>query len=73
MSNYESQQPKFETCEVGPFRLPGIVIDTERITAEELKEMQDWARENHAFVNEGVISWRRRDLAKRDWFILRWS
>ena len=69
----ENPDPKITICEVGPFRLPGVAINTDRVTAEELAEMQAWARENHAYVADNVISWRRRDLAKRDWFTLRWS
>ena len=68
-----SRKSKFESCEVGPFRLPGITVNTGEVTAEHLAEMQAWARENHAYVADNIISWRRRDLAKRDWFILRWS
>ena len=35
----------FKTCEVGMFRLPGLVIESEEeetISEESLKEMEDW-------------------------------
>lgn len=66
------QPPKFEHCEVGPFRLPGIQINREQVTDEELAEMTDWARENSAYIStETLFSWRRAKY--RDWFTLRWS
>ncbi len=36
---------KMKTCEVGMFRLPGIVIETDEdeiISEERLKEMEEW-------------------------------
>ena len=65
--------PKLEACEVGLFRLPGVKVNVEEFTPEELEEMFDWAKENHAFIvkDQGLLSW--RDSSLRDWFILRWS
>ena len=36
---------KMQTCEVGPFRLPGVVIEDEEdqiITEDQLTEIDDW-------------------------------
>lgn len=64
--------PRFEACEVGPFRLPGIKVNTEVVTPEDLAEMRAWAEENGAYVNgESLFSWKKEQ--KRDWFTLRWS
>lgn len=68
---------KMKTCEVGMFRLPGIVIEAdedETISEERLKEMEDWC--NGEFgkgmrMSERLFSFRKP--SQRDWFILRWS
>lgn len=69
----DQKGPKIETCEVGMFRLPGVKVDFNQYTEEQVKEMLAWARENSAYVVEerGLFSWRKE--AKRDWFVLRWS
>ena len=67
----------FKTCEVGMFRLPGLVIESEEeetISEESLKEMEDWC--NCEFgkgmrMTERLFSFRKE--SQRDWFILRWS
>jgi hypothetical protein len=64
--------PKFEHCNVGPFNLPGVIVNTEQVTPEELVEMREWARDNGAYINtDSLFSWRKDQ--KRDWFTLRWS
>lgn len=63
--------PKLESCEIGPFRLPGIKVDAEQFTEEQLKEMEDFAKESGAFVGNGHFSW--KNAGKRDWFILKYS
>ncbi len=66
-----------KTCEVGMFRLPGIVIEAEEeetITEEQLKEMEDWCNSEFGKgmrMTERLFSFRTE--AQRDWFILRWS
>ena len=68
---------KMKTCEVGMFRLPGIVIEAdedETISEERLKEMEDWC--NSEFGKGMRMSERLFSFLKpsqRDWFILRWS
>ena len=65
---------KMETCEVGMFRLPGVVLDKEEVTEDKLAEMDAWR------LTDQGIGTRMTDLllsfkseSQRDWFILRWS
>jgi hypothetical protein len=68
---------KMQTCEVGMFRLPGIVIEAEEdetITEEQLKEMEDWCNSEFGTgmrMTDKLFSFRKE--SQRDWFILRWS
>lgn len=67
----------FKTCEVGMFRLPGLVIEPEEeeiISEESLKEMEDWCNSEFGTgmrMTERLFSFRKE--SQRDWFILRWS
>jgi hypothetical protein len=69
----KTDQPKIQTCEVGPFRLKGVKVDLNQYNEDQIKEMIDWAKENGAYVAEdkGLFSWKNE--SKRDWFLLRWS
>ena len=66
-----------KTCEVGMFRLPGLIIEAEEdetITEEQLKEMEDWCNSEFGKgmrMTERLFSFRKE--SQRDWFILRWS
>ncbi len=68
---------KLKTCEVGMFRLPGIVIEAEEeetISEEQLKEMEDWCNSEFGTgmrMTGKLFSFRKE--SQRDWFILRWS
>jgi hypothetical protein len=68
---------KLKTCEVGMFKLPGIIIEAdenETITEEQLKEMEDWCNSEFGKgmrMTERLFSFRKE--SQRDWFILRWS
>jgi hypothetical protein len=65
---------KIETCQVGMFRLPGVVLDKEEITEAKLHEIDEWR-----LTEQGVgtrmtdLLWSFKTEAQRDWFILRWS
>lgn len=68
---------KMQTCQVGPFRLPGIVIedqDDEVVTEDQLTKIDDWCLSE---VGTGKRMsdrlWSFRKESQRDWFILRWS
>ena len=68
---------KLQTCEVGMFRLPGIVIEAEEdetITEEQLKEMEEWCNSEFGTgmrMTDRLFSFRKE--SQRDWFVLRWS
>ena len=68
---------KIVNCQVGMFRLPGIIIEAEEeetVTEEQLKEMEDWC--NSEFGTGMRMTgklFRFRKASQRDWFILRWS
>ena len=56
---------KLQTCEVGMFRLPGIVIEAEE---------EDWCNSEFGKgmrMTDRLFSFRKE--SQRDWFILRWS
>jgi len=64
-------------CEVGMFRLPGIIVEAEEeetISEEQLKEMEDWCNSEFGKgmrMTERLFSFRKE--SQRSWFILRWS
>ena len=71
---------KLKTCEVGMFRLPGIVVEddgdenTTPVSEEQLKEMEDWCNSEFGTgirMTDRLFSFRKE--SQRDWFILRWS
>ena len=64
--------PKITTCSVGMFNLPGLIIDYNQYTAEEMAEMELWGQSNGATKMTDKL-WSFRSAAKRDWFILRWG
>jgi hypothetical protein len=69
-----------KTCEVGMFRLPGIIIEddevenTAPVSEEQLKEMEDWCNSEFGTgmrMTDRLFSFRKE--SQRSWFILRWS
>lgn len=65
---------KMKTCDVGLFRLPGVVIDKEEATPEKIKEMDDWAASAQGVGQRMTETlWSFRKESQRDWFILKWS
>ena len=69
-----------KTCEVGMFRLPGIVIEDDdyetavKVTEEQLKEMEEWCNSEFGTgmrMTDRLFSFRKE--SQRAWFILRWS
>ena len=65
---------KIETCEVGMFRLPGVVLDKEEMTEEKILEMDEWAQsEQGCGTRMTEVLWSFKKESQRDWFILRWS
>lgn len=68
---------KLKTCEVGLFRLPGIVIEAEEeeiLDPEKLDEMEQWSKSDTGTGRRMTETlWSFRTEAQRDWFVLRWS
>jgi hypothetical protein len=68
---------KLKTCEVGMFRLPGIIIEAEEdetINEDNIKEMEAWCNSEFGTgmrMTDRLFSFRKE--SQRDWFILRWS
>jgi hypothetical protein len=65
---------KFKTCEVGLFRLPGVVFDKESMTDLLMTEIDEWAESEQGTGKRMTeILWSFKTESQRDWFILRWS
>ena len=65
---------KMETCQVGMFKLPGVVLSKEEMTEEKLIEMDKWRQtEQGVGTRMTDLLWSFKTEAQRDWFILRWS
>jgi hypothetical protein len=63
---------KFERCEVGMFKMPGLTIDKETFDAELHQQQVVWAEENNCGKALTEYLWSFRNEKQRDWFILRW-
>lgn len=65
---------KMETCQVGMFRLPGVVLSKEEMTEEKLHEIDEWRQsEQGCGTRMTDLLWSFKTESQRDWFILRWS
>lgn len=64
---------KLKTCEVGLFKLPGIVLDKNEATPEKVEEIAKWAEETNCGKRMTDYLWSFRNEKQRDMFILRWS
>jgi hypothetical protein len=68
---------KIVNCEVGMFRLPGVIIEAEEdetITEEQIKLMEEWCNSEFGTgmrMTDKLFSFRKE--SQRSWFILRWS
>ncbi len=68
---------KIVNCEVGMFRLPGVIIEAEEdetITEEQIKMMEEWCNSEFGTgmrMTDRLFSFRKE--SQRSWFILRWS
>lgn len=71
MENTKSQ--KYEYCEVGLFRLPGIVYDKDSLTTEEYESMVEWSKEHNCGTPMTDRLWSFKTEAHRDWFLLKWG
>lgn len=70
---------KLKTCEVGMFKLPGIIVERPEDWSDELwqrtqAEMDAWsASEQGTGERMTETLWSFRKQSQRDWFILKWS
>jgi hypothetical protein len=68
---------KLTKCEVGMFKLPGIIVSAEKdeeLKPELLTEMEQWSlTEQGTGKRMTETLWSFRKESQRDWFILRWS
>jgi hypothetical protein len=71
---------KLKTCEVGMFRLPGVIVEDDndenktKVSEEQLKEMEEWCNSEFGTgvrMTDRLFSFRKE--SQRDWFILKWS
>ena len=62
-----------EFCEVGMFRLPGIVFHKEIVEQLPIAEMVKWANEYKCGTQMTDRLWSFTSEAKRNWFLFRWS
>lgn len=70
---------KLKTCEVGMFKLPGVIVERPDDWSDELwqrtqEEMDTWADSEQGTGKRMTETlWSFRKPSQRDWFILKWS
>jgi len=68
---------KLTKCEVGMFKLPGIIVsanEDEELTPEQLQEIEEWCNSEQGTGKRMTDTlWSFRKESQRDWFVLRWS
>lgn len=70
---------KLKTCEVGMFKLPGIIVERPEDWSDEhwqqtQNEMDEWADSEQGTGKRMTETlWSFRKQSQRDWFILKWS
>lgn len=62
-----------ENCEVGMFRLPGLVFEKGQLPLELLEEMIAWANAEGVGMSMTDRLWSFKKESHREWFILKWS
>ena len=62
-----------KNCEVGPFKLPGLVFEPGQLSPELLEEMRAWAAAEGVGMSTTDRLWSFKKEAHREWFILRWG
>ena len=70
---------KLKTCEVGMFKLPGVIVERPEDWSDEhwqqtQTEMDIWADSEQGTGKRMTETlWSFRKESQRDWFILKWS
>lgn len=74
MIDIESKEEfHMENCEVGMFRLPGLLFQKGQISPELNEEMIAWAKDKGVGMSMTENLWSFRKESHREWFILRWA
>ena len=70
---------KLKTCEVGMFKLPGVIVERPEDWSDEhwqktQAEMDAWVDSEQGTGKRMTdVLWSFRKESQRDWFILKWS
>lgn len=70
---------KLKTCEVGMFKLPGVIVERPEDWSDEhwqqtQEEMDTWSDSDQGTGKRMTdVLWSFRKESQRDWFILKWS
>ena len=62
-----------KTCEVGLFKLPGIVFEQGRLTEQQISAIANWCEETHCGKQMTNTMWSFKNEKQRDMFLLRWA
>lgn len=62
-----------KTCEVGLFKLPGIVFEQGQLTEQQISDIVKWSEETHCGKQMSNTLWSFKNEKQRDMFLLRWS
>lgn len=75
-----TQKIKLEKCQVGMFKLPGLIVQLEDdegqlmpLPEETLNEISQWCLTNHCGKSMTQRLWSFKNEKQRDIFILKWS
>lgn len=62
-----------QTCEVGLFRLPGVLFEKGQLSEEKIKEMDEWAAGPQGVGTRMTdVLWSFKTKSQRDWFLIKW-
>lgn len=70
---------KLKICQVGMFKLPGVVVErpedlNDELWQEKQTQMDEWAASDQGTGKRMTETlWSFRKESQRDWFILKWS
>ena len=69
----DTKKHNMTECEVGMFRLPGIVFDRGQISDKLANDMEQWSKDNNCGIRMTERLWSFKSEKKRGVFVLRWS
>lgn len=62
-----------KTCEVGLFKLPGIVFEQGQLTDQQIIDIAKWSEETRCGKQMSNTLWSFKNEKQRDMFLLRWA